>query len=73
MKGALWYGVAMEFACEASPFDFCLVLYLFAADLFPSIRSVLSCLLRVDLFFCLLLCLILCHVGLDLQLSTVGS
>jgi len=51
----------------------CLVLYLFAADLFPSIRSVLSCLLKVYLLFCLLLCLILCHVGLDLQLSTVGS
>ena len=56
----------MEFASEASSFDFCLVLFLFADDLFPSIRSSIC-------IFCLFICLICCLGCLDLVLCAVGS
>lgn len=58
--------MAMEFASEASPFDFCLLHFLFADDLFPSIRSSIC-------IFCLFVCLILCLGCLDLVLCAVGS
>ena len=58
--------MAMEFASEASPFDFCLLLFLFADDLFPSIRSSIY-------IFCLFVCQIRCLGCLDLVLCAVGS